>query len=85
MDATTFVQENGHKKGEVNMGAKLFCHWVKNDLLPSSDLLPTCNLPQTISVRTATFWLHRLGFRKLSHKKGAHVNEHKKRYVFAYR
>ena len=83
MEAAMFVRENGCKKGEANLNAKLFCQWVNNDLLPSSDLPP--NLPRMISVRTATRWLHRLGFRKLGHKKGAYVDGHEREDVVAYR
>ena len=60
MEAARFVRENGCKKGEACLNAKLFCQWVNSDLLPSRDLPP--NLPRRISVRTATRWLHRLGF-----------------------
>ena len=71
------------RKSEANLNAKLFCQWVNNDLLPSSDLQP--NLPRMISVRTATCWLHRLGFRKVGHKKGAYVDAHKREDVVAHR
>ena len=46
------------------------------ELLPSHDLPP--NLPQSISVCTATWWLHQLGYHPLSHKKGAYVDGHER-------
>ena len=67
---------NAYRKGEANMTATSFCQWVNNDLLPSYHLPP--NLPRTISVRTATRWLHKLGFRPQSHKKGAYVDGHER-------
>ena len=58
------------------MTATSFCQWVNNDLLPSYHLPP--NLPRTISLCTATRWLHKLGFRPQSHKKGAYVDGHER-------
>jgi len=58
------------------MTAKSFCQWVNDQLLPSHDLPP--NLPRAISVRTATRWLHQLGYRPQSHKKGAYVDGHER-------
>ena len=57
------------------MTATSFCQWVNNDLLPSYHLPP--NLPR-ISLCTATRWLHKLGFRPQSHKKGAYVDGHER-------
>ena len=74
-----YVRKNAVKKGAPNLVARDFCHWV-NKLLPSSDLLL-----HTITVRTATRWLNRLGFRPTSHKKGAYVDGHKREDVVAHR
>ena len=63
-------------QGEANMTAKSFCQWVNDQLLPSRDLPP--NLPRAISVCTATRWLHQLGYRPQSHKKGAYVDGHER-------
>ena len=62
MKAAMFVHENGRKRGEANLNAKLHVcsQWVNNDLQPSNNHLP--NLSRMTSVRTATHWLHRLGF-----------------------
>ena len=70
------MRENAYRKGEANMTATSFCQWVNNDLLPSYHLPP--NLPRTISLCTATRWLHKLGFRPQSHKKGAYVDGHER-------
>ena len=76
LEAAMYVRENAYRKGEANMTATSFCQWVNNDLLPSYHLPP--NLPRTISLRTATRWLHKLGFRPQSHKKGAYVDGHER-------
>ena len=76
LEASMWVREHACKKGEANMTAKSFCQWVNEDLLPSHNLPP--NLPRSISVRTATRWLHQLGYRPLSHKKGAYVDGHER-------
>ena len=69
-------ERNAYPKGKANMMAASFCQWVNNDLLPSYYLPP--NLPRTISVRTATRWLPRLGFRLQFHKKGAFMDGHER-------
>ena len=76
LEAAIWVREHACKKGEANMTAKLFCQWVNEELLPSHNLPP--NLPRSISVRTATRWLHQLGYRPLSHKKGTYVDGHER-------
>ena len=73
LEAAMFIREHGYRKGEANLNAKSFCQWVNNDLLPSSNLAP--NMPRSISVRTATRWLH---------KKGAYVDGHEREDVVAY-
>ena len=83
LQAAMWVRENAVKKGAPNLVAREFCQWVNNELLPSSDLPP--NLPRDITVRTATRWLHRLGFRPTSHKKGAYVDGHEREDVVAHR
>ena len=76
LEAAIWVREHACKKGEANMTAKAFCQWVNEELLPLHNLPP--NLPQSISVRTATRWLHQLGYHPLSHKKGAYVDGHER-------
>lgn len=65
------------------MTAASFCQWVNTDLLPFTTL--PAKYPRSISIRTATRWLHRLGFRPLGHKKGAYVDGHEREDVMAYR
>ena len=74
LDALMFVRENAYKKGAANLTARMFCEWVNNELLPSCDL--PANLPRKISVSAATRLLHRLGFKRCSHKKGSYVDGH---------
>ena len=82
LDASMWIRENAVKKGAPNLVARDFCQWVNNDLLPSSNLPP--NLLRSITVMTATRWLHRLGFRPTSHKKGPYVDGHERDDVVTY-
>ena len=63
-----FVRNNAFKKGKPNMTALDFCDFVNSTLLPGHHLPPY--FPRSISLRTAVRWLHRLGFKPMSHKKG---------------
>ena len=72
--AREWVRENGFKKGEPNMTAASFCEYVNSTLLPSSHLPPF--FPRTVSLRTAIRWLHHLGFKPRSHKKGVYIDGH---------
>ena len=83
LDASMWVRENAHKKGAPNMTAASFCSWVNNTLLQSVTLPPA--YPRFISLRTATRWIHRLGFRPMGHKKGAYVDGHEREDVVASR
>ena len=83
LEAAMWVRENAYKKGEGNATAPSFCEWVNDCLLPSHNLSP--ELPRSISIRTATRWLSRLGFRPTSHKKGAFVDGHERDDVVMYR
>ena len=76
LEAAMWVRENSYKKGAANMTAASFCSWVNDTLLLHYDL--PANLPQRISLRTATRWLHHLGFRPQSHQKGAYVDGHER-------
>lgn len=69
-------------KGEANMTAASFCKRVNTELLPFTTL--PANYPRSISLHTATRWLHRLGFRPLGHKKGAYVDGNEREEVIAY-
>ena len=67
LEAFMWVQESAHKKGDASMAASFF-QFVNDHLLPSSTQPP--NYPSTITVLSATRWLHPLGIRPMSHKKG---------------
>ena len=83
LEASMWVRENAYKKGDANLTAQSFCIWVNDHLLPSHNLPP--ELPRSIALRTATRWLRRLGFRPISHKKGAYVDGHERQDVVANR
>ena len=55
-----WVRENTSCKGKSNMTATLLHQWVNNDLFPWYHLPP--NFLRTITVHTATRWLHKLSF-----------------------
>ena len=55
-----WVRETTSGKGKPNMTATLFHQWVNNDLFPWYHLPP--NFLRTITVHTATRWLHKLSF-----------------------
>ena len=74
LEAAMWVRENAYQKGAANMTAASFCQWVNETLLVKHNL--GANLPCRISVRTATRWLHHLGLRPQSHKRGAYVDGH---------
>ena len=81
--AAEWVREHAFVKGELNMTAQSFCDWVNNDLLPSSHLPP--HFPRSISLRTAVCWLHHLGFKPVSHKKGMYIDGHEREDVVSHR
>ena len=81
--ASMWVRENAVNKGGPNMPARSFCQWVNETLLPSSNLPPF--FPRSITVITATRWLHRLGYCPTGHKKGAYVDGHEREDVVEYR
>ena len=75
-DACEWVRENAFRKGKPNMTASSFCEYVNSTLLPGHHLPP--HFPRTITLRTATRWLHHLGFRVMSHKKGVYIDGHER-------
>ena len=83
LKAAAWVREHGFVKGAPNMTAQSFCDWTNNDLLLSSHLPPY--FPRTISLRTAIRWLHHLGFRPVSHKKGVYIDDHEREDVVSHR
>ena len=82
-EAAKWVRENAFTKGKPNMTAQSFCQWVNEDLLPSSHLPP--QFPWRISVRTAIRWLHHLGFKPVSHRKGVYIDGHEREDVIKHR
>ena len=83
LQASMWVREYAVNKSGPNMTARNLCQWVNETLLPSSNLPPF--FPRSITVITATRWLHRLGYRPKSHKKGAYVDGHERQDVVDYR
>ena len=65
------------------MTARSFCGWVNDNLLPSVHLPP--HFPRSISLGTAIRWLHHLGFKPVSHKKGVYIDGHERNDVVAHR
>ena len=73
---------------ELNHKAAKWVHrhlvdWVNYDLLPSNHLPP--HFPRSISLRTAVRWLHHLGFKPVSHKKGVYIDGHEREDVVRHR
>ena len=81
--AAEWVKENAFVKGRPNMTAQSFCDWVNGELLISSHLPPV--FPQEISLRTAVRWLHHLGFKPVSHKKGVYNDGHEREDIMKHR
>lgn len=75
-EAAKRVRENAFTKDKPNMTAQSFGQWVNEDLFPSSNLLQ--HFPWRISVHTAIRWLHHLGFKPVSHRKGVYNDRHKR-------
>ena len=78
-----WVRAHAFVKGEPNMTAQSFCDWINSDLLVSSHLPPF--FPREISLRTAIRWLHHLGFKPVSHKKGVYIDGHEREDVIRHR
>ena len=74
--ASQWVRDHAFMKGSPNMNASMFCEFVNSTLLPSHHLPP--NFPRNISLRTAIRWLHKLGFKPMSHKKGIYIDGHER-------
>lgn len=61
----------------------IFLEFVNEQLLPSHHLSP--NFPRSISLCTAIRWLHDLGFKPMSHKKGIYIVCHDREDVVKHR
>ena len=75
--ALEWVRGHAYVKGKPNMTAADFCMWINSSLLPKvTEHHPSA--PTKISVRTASHWLHSLGFEKvaISSKKGVYIDGH---------
>ena len=83
LKAAEWVRENTFVKGRPNMTAQTFCDLINNSLLVSSHLPPF--FPREISLRTAVRWLHHLGFKPVSHKKGVYIDGHEREDVVRHR
>jgi hypothetical protein len=81
--AAEWVRANAFLKGQPNMTAQSFCVWVNEDLLPSSHLPP--HFPRRVSFRTSIRWLHHLGFKPVSHRKGVYIDGHERDDVVLHR
>ena len=81
--ASKLVRANAFKKGEPNMTSVSFLKFVNNELFPSHHLSP--HFPRMISLRTAIRWLHKLGFKPISHKKGIYIDGHEREDVVKHR
>ena len=81
--ALVWVQGHVYNKGGPVMTAADFVHFVNSSLLPSAELPQS--YPQYISLRTASSWLHQLGFKPTSHRKGLYIDGHERKDVVEYR
>ena len=81
--AAEWVRAHAFMKGEPNMTAQSFCDWINSDLLVASHLPPF--FPREISLRTSIRWLHHLGFKPVSHKKGVYIDGHEREDVIKHR
>ena len=66
--AAKWIRSNSCIKGKPNLTSNDFKNWVNVELLPNIAI--PMNRPSQIQNRTARKWLHELGFRPYSHKKG---------------
>ena len=54
-----------------------FCNWVNGTLLPMVREHHQ-NIPSNISISTACRWLHKLGFKPSSSRKGVYIDGHER-------
>ena len=83
---TTLEWIRGHAsvKGKSNMTVFDFCSWVNGTLLPMVREHHQ-NIPSNISASTACRWLHKLGFKPSSTRKGVYIDGHERDDVVEYR
>ena len=78
-----WLRQHSYAKGDPVMTRTRFAHWVNNSLLPNVHLPP--GFPHSISPRTASKWLHDLGFHPTPYRKGVYVDGHEREDVIQYR
>ena len=81
--AAEYVRMNQSIKGTPNKTAINFGKWVNKSLLPNSTLEP--GYPWKVSVETARRWLHQLGIKIITPRKGIFIGGHKCEDVVEYR
>ena len=82
--ALEWVRQHASVKGESNMIVFDFCNWVNGTLLPMVRTHHP-NIPSSVSNRTACRWLHKLGFKPSSTRKGVYIDGHERDDVVKYR
>ena len=81
--ALVWLRKHAYSKGDPAMTSARFACWVNEDLLPNSHLPP--GFPRSITPRTASNWLHALGFSPMPYRKGIYVDGHEREDVVEYR
>ena len=61
-----------------------FCNWVNGTLLPMVRTHHP-NIPSSVSNHTVCLWLHKLGFKPSSTRKGVYIDGHERDDVVKYR
>ncbi len=82
--ALQWIRQNSYSKGKPNMTDHTFCQWVNKFLLPEV-VQHHLQVSTQISIRTATRWLHHLGFHPSSAHKGVYFDGHERSDVVDYR
>ena len=81
--ALLWLRQHANQKGQPAMTSARFAQWVNEVLLPNSHLNP--GFPRNITPRTASNWLHALGFSPTPYRKGVYVDGHEREDVVEYR
>ena len=74
--ALVWLRRHAYSKGDPATTSTRFACWVNEDLLPNSHLPP--GFPRSITPRTASNWLHALGFPPMPYHKGIYVDGHER-------
>jgi transposase len=81
--ALLWLRQHAYSKVQPAMTSARFAHWVNEELLPNSHLNP--GFPRSVTPRTASKWLHALGFSPTPYRKGVYVDGHEREDVVEYR